>query len=196
MPELSIGTMNSFSNLVKRKWIPISIGVVLVIGLIAVVSTLTGGEAQKGAANPRSELAGRRVKDFALGGLSGGTVKAPWESGHPSVLIFFASYCGPCQSELPKIAGYIRAHNPSPVDVLGIDAIDEQSSAQAMIKRDDVTFPVAFDPNGVVTNGVFGFGEIPESVFISPEGIVEKVYYGAIPEQRLARGIATLEASQ
>ena len=112
------------------------------------------------------------------------------------MLVFFASYCGPCQGELPKIASYIRTHNPNPVDVLGIDAIDEKSSAQAMIKRDDVTFPVAFDPSGVVTNGVFGFGEIPESVLISPKGIVEKVYYGAIPVQRLARGITTLEASQ
>jgi hypothetical protein len=96
---------------------------------------------------------------------------------------------------MPKIASYIRAHNPSPVDVLAIDAIDERSSAQAMIRRDHVTFPVAFDPNGVVTNGVFGFGEIPESVFISAKGVVIKVYYGAIPEQQLARGIKMLKAS-
>jgi peroxiredoxin len=183
-------------RLLKRKWLPIGIGVVLIVGLVATVSAFTGDKVPKSATPPHSELVGRRVMDFSLGGLSGGTVKAPWESGRPSVLVFFASYCGPCQGEMPKIASYIRTHSPSPVDVLGVDAIDERSSAQAMIKRDGVTFPVAFDPNGVVTNGDFGFGEIPESVFISPKGIVERVYYGAIPEQQLALGIAKLKASQ
>ena len=187
--------MNWLSTLMKRKWIPIGIGLVLVIGLVATVSALTGGKAPKSTISADSELVGQHVKGFSLGGLNGGTIQAPWRSGRSSVLVFFASYCGPCQGEMPKIANYIRSHNPSPVDVLAVDAIDERSSAQAMIKRDDVTFPVAFDPDGVVTNGVFGFGEIPESVFISPKGVVEKVYYGAIPEQQLARGIKMLKAS-
>ncbi len=178
----------------KRRLVPIAVGVLGVIGLIAVASSLTGGQAPK-STNSNSSLIGVHVKDFSLGGLNGGTIKAPWESDRASVLVFFASYCGPCQGEMPKIASYIRAHNPSPVDIVAVDAIDERSSAQAMIKRDDVTFPVAFDPNGVVTNGVFGFGEIPESVFINSEGVVVKVYYGAIPERLLARGITMLKAS-
>jgi thiol-disulfide isomerase/thioredoxin len=188
--------MNWASRLSKKKWRPIVVGVVVIVGLVAAISALTGGNAPSSSTKSHSELVGRRIKDFSLGGLSGGTLDAPWESGRPSVLIFFASYCGPCQGEMPKIASYIRTHNPSPVDVLAIDAIDERSSAQAMVKRDDVTFPVAFDPNGVVTNGVFGFGEIPESVFVSPKGFVEKVYYGAIPEYQLMRGIAMLKASR
>lgn len=179
----------------KRKLVLVGIGVVLLVGLVAAVSAFTGNASPKSAAPTDSELVGKHVNDFSLGGLDGGTIKAPWELGHASVLVFFASYCGPCQGEMPKIASYVRAHSPNPVDVLAIDAIDERSSAQAMIKRDDVTFPVAFDPNGVVTNSVFGFGEIPESVFISSTGVVEKVYYGAIPVQQLAHGIAKLKDS-
>jgi peroxiredoxin len=180
---------------VKTKVVPIGIGVVLVVGLIAVLSALTGSKAPDNGGSTKSQLVGKHIKDFSLGGLSGGTVKAPWELGHSSVLVFFASYCGPCEGEMPKIASYIRTHSPSPVDVLGVDAIDERSSAQAMVRRDGVTFPVAFDPDGAVTNGVFGFGDIPESVFLSAKGIVEKVYYGAIPEIQLAHGIKMLLAS-
>lgn len=179
-----------------RKLVLIGAGTVILVGLIAVVSALTGGKASKSGAPPDSELVGHHVKDFSLEGLNGGTFRAPWEKGHPSVLVFFASYCGPCQGEMPKIARYIRTHSPSPVEVLAVDAIDVRSSAQAMIKRDDVTFPVAFDPNGVVTTGVFGFGQVPESVFVSSKGIVKSVYYGAIPEQRLARGIKSLKSSR
>ena len=66
MTELSSGTMNWFSSLAKRKWLLITVGVVLVIGLLAVVSTLTGGKAQKGATHPRSELVGSVSKIFRL----------------------------------------------------------------------------------------------------------------------------------
>jgi hypothetical protein len=96
---------------------------------------------------------------------------------------------------MPKIAAYIRTHSPRPVEVLAIDANDNRGSAQAMIKKDDVTFPTAFDPNGVVTTGVFGFVAIPESVFINSKGIVEKVYYGAIPKRQLAVGIKLLKST-
>jgi thiol-disulfide isomerase/thioredoxin len=180
----------------QRRHFLIGIAVVLAVGLIAAVSFLTRGAPQKAGAQADSALVGHHVRNFSLGGLKGGTIRAPWESGHASVLVFFASYCGPCQGEMPKIASYLRTHSPSPVEVLGIDAIDERSSAQAMIKRDDVTFPVGFDPNGVVTTGDFGFAAIPESVFVGSNGVVKKVFYGAIPEQRLAIGIAMLKGAR
>jgi peroxiredoxin len=179
----------------ERKSMLSGAGAVLLVGAIAVVSDLTGGKVSNNGAAPTSELVGHHVKDFSLGGLNGGTIKAPWELGHSSVLVFFASYCVPCQGEMPKIAKYIRTHSPSPVEVLAVDAIDERESAQAMIRKDDATFPVAFDPNGVVTTGVFGFGQVPESVFVNSKGIVEKVYYGAIPKQQLALGIKMLKST-
>lgn len=178
-----------------RKSIVVSAGAVLIVGAIAIVSDLTGSQVTGKTAAPVSELVGHKVKDFSLEGLNGGTIRAPWESGDSSVLVFFASYCIPCQGEMPKIAKYIRFHSPNPVTILGVDALDARSSALAMMKRDDVTFPVAFDPNGVVTTGVFGFGSIPESVFLNSKGIVEKVYYGAIPKRQLALGIKDLEST-
>lgn len=177
----------------SRRSILVCTGVLIAVGAIAIVSVLTGGKVGGKPPSPVSELVGRHMKDFSLAGLNGGTIEAPWESGRSSVLVFFASYCVPCQGEMPKIATYIRLHSPKPVRVLAIDANDARSSAQAMILRDDVTFPVAFDPNGAVTSGVFGFGAIPESVFLNSKGVVEKVYYGAIPKLQLARGIQMLK---
>lgn len=177
----------------SRRSILVCTGVLFAIGAVAIVSVLTGGKVGGKTPTPVSELVGHQMKDFALEGLNGGTIKAPWESGRASVLVFFASYCVPCQGEMPKIATYIRLHSPNPVTVLAIDANDARSSAQAMIQRDGVTFLVAFDPNGVVTAGVFGFGAIPESVFLDSKGVVEKVYYGAIPKQQLASGIKMLK---
>ncbi len=171
--------------------------VVLVVALIAVVSVLTGGKVTSGDRGgvvlPTTKLVGHQVQSFTLPGLSGGKVHAPWTEGHASVLIFFASWCTPCQGEMPKVAEYLRAHDPGPIDVVGIDANDERSAGQAFVKKDGVTFPVAFDANGTVTGGIFGFQELPESVFINAKGVVKRVHFGAIPDRALASGIKMLK---
>lgn len=176
-------------------FVSLGIGTVVAIALIAVVSVLTGGKATPNSAATTSALVGTHVKSFSLGGLNGGTQYAPWTKGRASVLIFFASWCGPCQSEMPKVATYVRTHDPSPIEVLGMDANDQRAAAQAMVKKDDVTFPVAFDANGNVTSGVFSFLTVPETVFINAKGVVTRVYFGAIPAKRLAQGIQSLKSA-
>jgi len=180
--------------LFRRNLISIGIGFVIATALIATVSALTGSSTPNTKA-PTSILIGHHLQGFSLDGLFGGTVKAPWQGGRPSVEIFFASYCGPCRVEMPNIARYLRTHNPGPVTILAIDVTDQRSAATAMVKRDGFTFPVAFDPNGVVTSGLFGFGYVPESVFVSAQGVVTGVYFGAIPKQQLASSIKSLESA-
>lgn len=173
-----------------------AVSLLLALGVVAIVSDLTGQKVTSGGAGdvlPTTDLVGRHVHAFELSGLSGGTIKAPWSEGRASVLVFFASWCTPCRGEIPKVAAYVKGHDPSPVEVLGIDANDERSAAQAFVKKDGVTFPVAFDANGTVTSEEFGFAELPESVFISAKGVVEKVYFGAVPKRVLASGIKMLK---
>jgi thiol-disulfide isomerase/thioredoxin len=190
-------TINPTKRPSSKKAIVIGVVVVLVIALVGVVSALTGGKVTSGQKNllTSSALVGRHIHDFSLDGLNGGVIKSPWSNGHSSVLVFFASYCGPCQGEMPKIAKYIRTHSLSPVDVVAVDAEDKRPAAQAMIKRDDVTFPVAYDPNATVTTGLFGFEDVPESVFLSSTGVVKGVYYGAIPKDILIEGLRKLNAA-
>lgn len=175
-------------------FVSLGIGTVVAIALIAVVSVLTGGKAtpNNGAT---SALVGKHVKSFSLGGLYSGTVDAPWTSDRASVLIFFASWCGPCKKEMPKVAAYVHVHDPSPVEVLGIDANDQRGAARSFVTNDGVTFPVAFDANGDVTSGVFSFLTVPETVFINAKGVVTQVYFGAIPVKQLAQGIKSLQAA-
>lgn len=176
-------------------FVSIGIGVVVAIVLITVVSVLTGEKATPNNGAPTSALVGKQVQSFSLNGLNGGTETAPWTKGRASVLIFFASWCGPCKNEMPKVATYVRRHNPSPVEVLGIDANDKRVAAQAFVKKDDVTFPVAFDANSDVTSGVFSFLGVPETVFLNAKGVVTRVYFGAIPAKQLAEGIKSLKSA-
>jgi thiol-disulfide isomerase/thioredoxin len=175
-------------------FISIGLGVVIAVALIVVVSILTGGKVT-GGNTPKSALVGTHIKSFSLDGLSSGTEKSPWSSGHASVLIFFASWCGPCQKEMPKVAAYVAAHDPSPVVVLGMDSNDQRGPAKAFIKKSDVTFPVAFDALGQVASEDFGFQSLPETVFLNKKGVVTDVYVGAIPTKQLRAGIKSLQTA-
>ncbi|MHB2027648.1 MAG: TlpA family protein disulfide reductase [Acidimicrobiales bacterium] len=168
---------------------------VIAVALITIVSVLTGSRETSNGSTPRSALVGKQITTFNLGGLNGGTQEAPWVHNRASVLIFFASWCTPCQGEIPKIAKYLSSHSTGAVEVLGIDANDKRSAAQAFVKKDGVTFPVAFDANGAVTSGDFGFITLPETVFLNSRGIVTGVHIGAIATTQLARGIRSLQSS-
>ena len=171
-------------------FLSLGIGAAVAIALIVVVSILTGGGP---AARAKNALVGTRIHDLSMAGLSGGTVPSPWTSGHPTVMIFFASWCGPCQREMPAVATYLRRHGSGSVVVVGVDALDARGPAQHFVARDRVTFPVVYDPNGAVTAGVFNFQTLPETVFVNAKGVVTKVYYGAIPTKQLSAGIRSLQ---
>jgi thiol-disulfide isomerase/thioredoxin len=167
-----------------KTWVALSLMAVLTVLVVIASNTKVGSST--------SSLVGKRVESYSLPGLNGGTEDAPWANGHPAVLIFFASWCIPCQGEMPKVAAYISTHPPGKVVVMGIDSTNAQSSAQAFTRKNRVTFPVAFDANNAVTSGIFKFGQIPETVFVDGSGTVKQVYFGAIPVGQLSSGIGAL----
>jgi cytochrome c biogenesis protein CcmG/thiol:disulfide interchange protein DsbE len=122
-------------------------------------------------------------------------VKTPWTTTKPNgtVLLFFASWCGPCQAEFPRVAKYVKTLNPATATVVGIDANDENGAAQRFVKKSDATFPVGVDPNGTLTSGTFLFGTLPETVFLNKKGVVKEVIYGAVSNAELTAGIAALQ---
>jgi thiol-disulfide isomerase/thioredoxin len=175
--------------------VSIGIGTALAVVLIGVVSYFTGGHVTPNANGPTSELVGKKVNTFTLTGLNGGHVSAPWKSGRGGVLIFFASWCGPCQKEMPEVATYLRHHNEGSIEVVGMDARDQIGAAKSFVAKSGVTFPVAFDPHADVTSGIFNFNTLPETAFVNSHGIVTQIYFGAIPKKELAIGIAALRTS-
>jgi cytochrome c biogenesis protein CcmG, thiol:disulfide interchange protein DsbE len=174
--------------------VSLGIGTVVAVTLIIVVSIFTGAPVTNGSTQPTNAMVGKHVDSFSIAGLDGGTITAPWKSGHAAVLIFFASWCPPCQGEMPKVAAYLRHHNEGSIRVIGMDSHDKTAPAKAFVKKSGVAFPVAFDPNLTVAT-LFNLEAIPDTAFVNAKGVVTQIYLGAIPKSTLAKGIATLRAS-
>ncbi len=167
--------------------VSLSLGTVMAVALIAIVSVLTGGSTQA-----PNVLDGTTVKSFSLAGLNGGTVRAPWSSGHPAVVVFFASWCGPCKAELPRVAAYESGHALGKVRFVGVDVNDPANSGQAFTDNAGVAFPVGRDPSSLLASQEFQLAGMPDTVFVNSNGTVSNVVIGAVSTTELAADISQL----
>jgi len=72
--------------------------------------------------------------------------------------------------------------------VIGIDAGDSRGPAKSFVEKSGVTFPIAFDPNNTVTNGIFNFATVPETAFVSAKGYRHTGLLRGDPEERAGEG--------
>jgi peroxiredoxin len=173
-------------------FISLGIGGAIALILIVVVSLLTGGSSPSTSQTSKNALVGTKVSGFTLNSLSTGTVSAPYEKGHPTVLFFFASWCGPCHVELPRVAKYLSSHPQNSVKIVGLDEVDNPKSGLAFAKKSGVSFPLASDPSGNVEASIFKFAYLPYTVFVDAKGVVRTVDYAPISIANLNKGIASI----
>jgi len=174
------------------------IGLVLAAALAIGLFTSLGTGKKSGAPS-----AGSPAPAFTLGLLGGGgqagTPADGGGNGRPAVLLFFASWCSPCQSEIPAVAALYRQqvadHGPlAKVSLLGVDGLDPTGSALAFVHKSGVTFPVVADEQYAVTEGKYDFTGEPEAVFIGPDGTIDHITYGPVSTRALlawARSLPT-----
>jgi thiol-disulfide isomerase/thioredoxin len=174
----------------RKRAVTIGVGVVAAVVLVTVVSIVSGGPAN--GVFPSTALDGTQIGPIDLQSLSVGRIHGPWTTGHPSVVVFFASWCTPCKSELPRVAEWERTHDLGGVHFIGIDSNDELTAGRQMARRSVVLFPSGFDQNGTVTSGTFYLDNLPDTVFIEGDGTVLHVVFGSVSNRQLAVGVAEL----
>ena len=88
---------------------------------------------------------------FTLPRLDGGTISlAEFVGKKPVILDFWASWCHNCQRSMPKLNRWYQKYN-NDVEVIGINLQENSHVAQQFVDSRDITFPVALDASGVVS---------------------------------------------
>ena len=129
--------------------------------------------------------------DFVVYDAAGNPVRLSDFFGKPIVLNFWASWCGPCRSEMPHFQEMYEKWGDEVVflmvNVTG-HGNDTQADAMAFIHSGGYTFPVFFDLtlDAASAYGVSGF---PTTYFINANGDPVTYAVGALSAATLQRGI-------
>lgn len=74
------------------------------------------------------------------------------ESLSKKVVIFWASWCGPCKVELARINKYLAEGKLSPETIVTISIDSHRAELLRAIQESSYTFPVIWDADGSISN--------------------------------------------
>jgi len=132
-----------------------------------------------------------QVPDVTLYNADGTTVQLSEFFGKPIVLNFWASWCGPCQSEMPDF-DEICAELDGEVQFIMLNSTDGEretvETASAFITEKGYSFPVYYD-KALAASIAYGASSLPTTYFIDANGCAVAYAPGAISADQLRQGI-------
>ena len=165
----------------RRTVLWVSASAAVVIAVLVAVFASSGPASQVSASSP---LVGRKAP-----AITGAAIGAPGRvalgdfSGKWVLVNFAASWCVPCQQEMPQLIAFQREHRGGDATIITV-AYDEQDvpNLATFLKGEGATWPAVDDGSAVVDYGV---GGLPESYLVDPAGTVIAKYVGGVNSRQL-----------
>jgi len=128
--------------------------------------------------------------DFTLTTLDGETFTLSEYQGTPIVLNFWATWCGPCRSEMPALQTTSTRFQDR-VAIIGVDQAEGAAEVQRFVEEMGVTFPIPMDSDSTV-GSLYAIQGMPTTFFIDRNGIIRHLWIGEMNSVTLAEGIAEI----
>jgi peroxiredoxin len=140
--------------------------------MAAIVATTTAFAAGGDAAGP--------APAFALTNLAGQSDALSQYKGQVVMVNFWATWCGPCQQEMPLLDQMYKKYKPAGFTLIGVNVDKEAPAVKELLARKPVSFPVLLDPANQVSKA-YHVDEMPSSVIIDRKGQIRYIHRGYKP---------------
>ena len=114
---------------------------------------------------------------FVRKDLNGHRVDLSAFRGKVVVLNFWATWCAPCQLEMPRFASWQKQYGPRGLRILGVSMDDEESAARKACVKLHVNYPVVMGDErlGTLYGGILG---LPVTYLIDRNGRICAKFQG------------------
>lgn len=133
------------------------------------------------------------VPSFQLDTLDGEVVRVHQGVNRPVVINFWATWCIPCQYEMPLLEKAYRDYHDQNLWVIGINTGAEPNieAVQAWVEVYQLTFPIGIDASQKIQT-LYNVRGVPTTYFIDRYGRIQKVIVGAFEEKALNEGLTAI----
>jgi len=112
----------------------------------------------------------RAAKEFSVATPDDGKVRLSEYKGKVVLLNFWATWCKPCEEEMPSMERLHQQYKDKGLVVLAIsEDVGGASVVTPYLKKHKLTFPVGLDPKSSVA-GLYGVWAVPSTFIIDKRG--------------------------
>lgn len=178
-------TVDEAGGAVVKKWLPrLVVAALLVILIVQFVQ-----EEPKKA--PAQEPRTMQATDFTLPTVDG-ELSLHDQRGKVVILNFWASWCIPCQTEMPHFQKFYDAHQDD-VEIVAVNYTkkDDRDEAVQFARDHNLTFPILFDETGEVSE-MYGAFTIPTTYILNRDGDIVHQFAGPLDVEMLREYVGIL----
>src|ERR1700735_2791513 len=117
---------------------------------------------------------------FTLTNLSGQPSGLSAYKGQVVMVNFWATWCGPCQQEMPLLDQMYKKYKPAGFTLIGVNVDKEVPPVKQLLERKPVSFPVLLDRANKVSKA-YHVDERPTPVIIARKGQIRYIHRGYKP---------------
>lgn len=137
--------------------------------------------------NPNA-MVDAEILDFSLPSLNGGTLTLSGFRGRPIFLNFWATWCEPCQRELPAFQQFAQEQSaiPDGAVIIAVNLGETRGAVETYLRSVGVSgIPIALDEEGTVADQ-YGVFNLPVTFIIDRQGVVRQPHFGELKLDDLA----------
>ncbi len=166
------------------------------IGFLLFLCLLGLGMGRPGAGPAEAgetEAVRKTAPDFTLSDVNGRTLQLSALRGKVVLVDFWATWCGPCRSEIPSFGQLYSAYKSKGFEIIGIDVDENPGTVRSFMGQNGVPYPVAVG-NARVYQAYGGIRGIPTTFLIDKKGRIAQTYVGAYGKDVFEKEILKLLA--
>lgn len=141
---------------------------------------------------PDNPLPGRPLApDFTVTDINGRKLALSDYKGKVVLLDFWATWCGPCQKEVPEFMKLQRKYGPRGLRVIGLSLDDAVGPVRDFYARYRMNYPVALG-NAKLAESFGGILGLPVAFLIGRDGRIDAQYVGQADPAVFERDVSAL----